>query len=370
LIFRLDADEYGKISPIFKGLDYNLQIRLVIEGKTPGQVFVDDDSNPTTAFIWDESSKFFLAGHEGNGEFNTALNSLITEEIYPEAIRRKIWGFVLHFYPETWENKIETVLKNKRPMKDYRRYYTLNRVKVDWKKKIRPASSVVRVDDKFLSRTRLKNIDKVTSEIKKMWGSIDNFIMNGFGFCLLQGETIACWCLSEFNSGKRCEIGIETDEEHRKRGYATLTASAFLDHCVSNNISPGWHCWESNLSSIRLAEKIGFENPLKYPVYFDWFDEFSSLVVNGGWSLNRLKKFRESAEFYERAFSIRDGRMEHYYNAARAWALAGESASALRNLNQAVEKGWTDVERMEKDEDLKSLHNEKGWEELILRYYI
>lgn len=364
MIYELEENESEKVLPIFKRLDYNLQIKAVIEKITPGKIYVDDADEPKTAFIWDQASKFYLAGDENNDEFNNALNRLIAEKIFPEALERRVWGFVLHYYPDGWEKQIDVVLEDKLPMKDYRRFYTFKQLKVDWKDGMPSGFGVKRVDEELLLRTDLGNIDRVAGEIDKMWSSVDNFMRNGFGFCMLHGEDVVCWCLSEFNVGETCEIGIETDEEYRRRGLATLTASAFLEHCISNDIAPGWHCWESHTPSIGLAEKIGFEKPLVYPVYFGWFDEFANLLVNGGWSLNRLRRFKEAAEFYERAFKIREADGRHYYDAARAWALAGEADSALRNLNKAVDRGWTDVERMEKDEDLRCLHREKGWNEV------
>ena len=73
----------------------------ILEGRTRGRVYADDTSEPRTAFIWDESHKFFLSGDAGNPVFNEALNRLILGEIYPKARRRKIWGWILHHHPES-----------------------------------------------------------------------------------------------------------------------------------------------------------------------------------------------------------------------------------------------------------------------------
>ena len=367
MIQKLEADEYQRVSPIFGELDYNLEIKAIVEGTMSGRIYVDDAEKPSTAFIWNNYSKFFLAGYENNNMFNTSLNKLIVEEIYPEATEKKIWGYVLHYHPDSWKNVVGVVLRHKLPMKDYRRYYTPNQLKIDWRNEIPKESSILRVDRNLLDRVDLKNISKVTDEINKTWGSTDNFLRNGFGFCFLHGETIACWCLSENNSGNRCEIGIETDEEYRQKGFATLTASAFLEYCISKGIDPGWHCWDSNLPSVRLAEKIGFEKLLEYPVFFDWFDEFNSLLVNGNWRLLRRTEFREAGQFYEKAFEIKEAGSSFYYNAARAWALAGEKTLAFKNLRKAVDKDWNNLERMKNDADLQSLHGEKEWIEFMIR---
>ncbi len=54
-----------------------------------------------------------------------------------------------------------------------------------------------------------------------------------------------------------------------------------------------------------------------------------------------------------------------YYNAACALARAGKKAEALATLRQAVANGYTDARHMEDDDDLDSLHGEKGFTEIV-----
>ena len=124
---------------------------------------------------------------------------------------------------------------------------------------------------------------------------------------------------------------------------------------------------------------MGFEQTIEHPIYHAWYNAFDNLLVQGHLSLE-LQNFRESAECYEKAFRMRDyGARETvdssiffndesgsvcYYEAARAWAMAGESENAIRNLRKAMDSGWTDMERMKNDADLASLHEEEAWEEL------
>lgn len=367
MIYELKENEYEKVRPLFQGLHLNLVISAVIEGNSQGRIWVDDVINPKTAFMWNKEHCYYLAGYENNDEFNLALEKLITEKITPEAIEHDFLLFKLYYTSDSWENKIDVIFKNKFPVKMDRRFYTFKQLKIaDWKDRIPSGFCMKRIDEKLLERTSLKNINKVTNEIKSSWNSVADFLRNGFGFCLLHGDGIVCWCTAEYVSGKKCGIGIETVEEYERQGFATLTASAFVDHCVSNSITPHWDSWNDNLGSIRVAEKVGFEKTLDYTVYFGSFDEFKNLLIKG-YHNYQLKRFKESAECYEKAFKIGEAKGRHYYKAACAWALAGERDSAVRNLNKAIDKDWTDIEHMKKDEDLESLHQEKGWKELILR---
>ena len=68
-------------------------------------------------------------------------------------------------------------------------------------------------------------------------------------------------------SGTDYELGVATVPQHRRGGLATLAASACVDHCDENGLTPHWHCWNDNLGSIAVAEKIGFEKPTIYYAY-------------------------------------------------------------------------------------------------------
>jgi RimJ/RimL family protein N-acetyltransferase len=118
----------------------------------------------------------------------------------------------------------------------------------------------------LLAATDIVNLDEVIGEIKSTWPD-DRFLENGFGFCALRNEgEIVCWCTGEYAGGRHIGIGIETVGEWRGRSLATLTASAFVEHCLSEGIEAHWDCWAHNLPSIRVAEKVGFRKVLDYDV--------------------------------------------------------------------------------------------------------
>ena len=42
---------------------------------------------------------------------------------------------------------------------------------------------------------------------------------------------------------------------------------ACVAHCVERGYIPHWHCWEDNLASMAVADKVGFERPERYSTY-------------------------------------------------------------------------------------------------------
>ena len=272
MIFEVEEGEFGKAAQIFEGLNYNLQIAATIEGKFPGRIYVDDVGNPETTLLWDTASKLFLAGCDENYDFNGALARLISEKVSAEARERGIRGFVLHYHPDAWESRLSGILEKASAKRCLRRHYVSDKNVLRGSLEEPSNLSIARVDERLLLNGGLNNVEKMIKEIQLMWGSREKFLAEGFGFCALHEDTVACWCLSEFNHGHRCEVGIETIEGYRNRGIATLTASAFLEHCNRKDLTLGWHCWEDNLPSIALAERLGLKMERSYPVYAGRFE--------------------------------------------------------------------------------------------------
>jgi tetratricopeptide (TPR) repeat protein len=87
-----------------------------------------------------------------------------------------------------------------------------------------------------------------------------------------------------------------------------------------------------------------------------------------GYIANRLigiNKFREAAENYERAISFPNPHTFLYYNLACCYAMLGEKAKAFKNLYKSAELNFGNKAGYEADEQLKSLHTDPKWEELM-----
>jgi hypothetical protein len=76
MISELAKRDSGKVRPLFEELGWNLITNAVIEGTTPGRVYVDRTEDPETAFMCTVEG-YYLAGNDSNGEFIASLNKLI-----------------------------------------------------------------------------------------------------------------------------------------------------------------------------------------------------------------------------------------------------------------------------------------------------
>jgi RimJ/RimL family protein N-acetyltransferase len=379
MIYQLDPDTYESVRPLFKGLAWNLISTAVIEGTCPGDIYVDDVKTPETALIVSPQG-YYLAGYEDNQEFNSELRNVLDNTIIPEKIKKGEENISLNYYPAAWEHTVEIILQGKYPVKVHGYYYTFSHLRVDWRREVPPGGCVVRVDEALLERTDVKNVDKVTDCTKETWNSSEDFLQHGVGFCLLYEDAVVCWCLTDCVSGTKCEIGIETEPDYQRRGFATITGAATVEYCLSHGFTDiGWHTGVTNVASIKTAEKVGFEKVLEDTYWFCWFYPVDNFIEHGYFSWLE-GEYRESAQWYERAITIaesgeydsfqmpRHTLQSLYYYAACSWALAGEKDSSFKNLDKAVrsEKNPQQAaERLKNNEYLKHLHGTEEWNRLI-----
>jgi hypothetical protein len=79
MIHYLPPERYAAVRPLFAALDRHLTVSAVIEGTSPGTIYVDDPDAPRAAFIWSYEGNF-LAGTASNAAFNSVVPSVVTQD--------------------------------------------------------------------------------------------------------------------------------------------------------------------------------------------------------------------------------------------------------------------------------------------------
>jgi SagB-type dehydrogenase family enzyme len=92
-----------------------------------------------------------------------------------------------------------------------------------------------------------------------------------------------------------------------------------------------------------------------------------ALACAQAFGLYARKQYPAAAQEYEAAFKLGTASNIDYYNAGCTWALAGNKDAAFRNLNEAVTKGWRELDQLKQDEDLVLLRKDKRWKQLVGR---
>jgi GNAT superfamily N-acetyltransferase len=253
---ELTPAQYDSVRPLFTPLAHYLTPDSIFAGLTPGRTFADDPDTPQTAVTW-YGHRAFVVGR-ADAQARQQMAAWWRNVVLHERIQSGLNGLVLHV-DTAWSEHITAVCTPPTPQAYPRRAYRLDARGGNWEVHS-PADFALRpVNAALLADRRIQNKAYLTEEMVSERPSIDDFLAKSFGVCLLHEQEIVGWCLSEYNSGHRCEIGIAVAEPFRRRGLATLMARAFIDQALTQGVYDiGWICWAGNRPSVATAEKLGF----------------------------------------------------------------------------------------------------------------
>lgn len=364
---ELEKTDYENARSLFKGFDYQVVVRAVIDGTSPGKIWVDATDHPESGFMA-TTEGWFLAGNPENDRFNAGLRALVHEMILqgnyyspvnPEFLRELFF----HIDTERWMSKFEFIFDIRPPLPSHRMHFICSRVLLDWDGKIPDDYRILSVNEE-LDTDSLEIPDDIQKWIAN---SLEEQKKRGFGMCLVHGKKVVVWINADCASGAECEIGIITTKEYRKRGLGALTAAATVDLCLSSGYSlVGWHADDLNAGSIAVAEKVGFEKERDYVHYICMFSEAEHLAESG---LRHFynDRFEDAISDFEDAF--RTGEVPPW-----TYILAGRSYTALSNTEKASDQfikaklaGWNDWDWLFQNKEIKSKYGDKEWSALLVQ---
>ncbi len=249
------SSDLEKLRPLFEPLPY-LSIDSVIAGLTAATIYVDDMDNPKTAVIWYQHK--VIMGGLVNAETVANMRQFLDEQLRTEMQTAGLEWFMLIGTP-AWQTHFPNLLPALKQKSADRLYYRLDASNMEWKTAVPENLELRPVDAALLADTTLQNLDWVKEELVSERASIADFLDKSFGYCILHKQEIIAWCMSEYNCGPRCELGIATAEQWQRKGLARLTATAVIAHAQQQGINDiGWSCWAENHPSVRTAEALGF----------------------------------------------------------------------------------------------------------------
>ena len=256
MVAELETSRFRGTRPLWGEMWMHLAVESIFEGRTAARMFVDDAAKPRAAMTW-TGQRLYLAGDVGSAEFSEILNT--------QYVPTHRW-FVTYCSPEVIDCALMSL-----PGKVVRRgriYYEGDPSKHTCVVEP-PEGYVIEPITKSLLNRGLTHTDWVMEEMTSERSSVEEFLGKSFGFAALHGGEFACWCMSEYNLWDRCEVGIETVKEHRRRGLANLVAGAMFDHAADIGVRRiGWHCWADNVGSLATAERLGLRRVAEFPALF------------------------------------------------------------------------------------------------------
>lgn len=266
---KLEVNDYVKVVAPLDSLTINtLFAKAVIYKQISGSVYVDCDIEPKVFYIAHPYGMSLLFGDTENENFNEDLFQYFTNK---NKVRNKYeW---LQAFPNSWNQKIESILDSYLVKIDSA---NLNRVlentRVNFIFDIREYKNIKLQLDRQgheIVRTTNEMLKPMPGSVipKYFWRSVDQFQSTGIGFSLIYDGEVASTAFSSCRFENQLEIGIETLEKYRGKGFALHVCSVLINYCIENGLEPIWACRLENTASYQLAHKLGFIPTLYIPYY-------------------------------------------------------------------------------------------------------
>ncbi|MEM3373311.1 MAG: GNAT family N-acetyltransferase [Candidatus Anstonellales archaeon] len=264
---------YNKLIEPLQGVTINnLFARSVIEQKVSGKVFVDNINNPRTFYIVHSYGMSLLFGDCNNIEFNNkfkeyALNSNFERNKFE-------W---IQAFPGDWDFVLSDLFSNllikssDNIEKKEQGIIELN-TRVNFKSNVQKYAEF-KFHNNHSGLHIVRSEKHIFQDMKgsvvpsSFWDSADDFFENGIGFSLFYENKLASTAFSAFIHDDKLEIGIETIEAFRGKGFVKYVCSSLIDYCLENGYEPIWSCRKENINSYKLAQKLGFEPIKEIPFY-------------------------------------------------------------------------------------------------------
>lgn len=119
----------------------------------------------------------------------------------------------------------------------------------------------IQMDEKNYLKSTWKDV------IPEVSGDPVNFMKNGGGLALTDGQVFVAEAIIGFVGKTYTEIGTVTHPDHRGKGYSTLVCGELIKRLQAQGRKAYWSCRADNLGSAQVAKKLAFEKTGSYTAY-------------------------------------------------------------------------------------------------------
>ena len=244
--------------PLFQGLEHShALVAALFEGCATARLFVDEPSAPQAGVIVCKS-RVLCAGDASQVDFLDKMSRTFSEELIPAHLARGNDAFLVYASDDSWNTALPALFPTYDLYHGTRQYYEMTDFATQPDLRLPDGFSMQLITPEFLS-SGMEGLDAVREEMCSERATVEDFLARSFGLCPVHEHEIAGWCMSEYNVGNRCEIGIATAPNRQRQGIATLTTRFFLAEAHRRGYTRvGWDCWTRNVPSVATARKAGF----------------------------------------------------------------------------------------------------------------
>lgn len=277
MITELKPHQFDRIASLFDHIptEQSIAIQSVIAGNTKGRIFVDNTSQPKTALVWVIYCMFYFLGDPENPDFNDALPGFFQNELIPMNEALDCSCFIMTLLEDRgWKKMLDGLFRHFSYETGFRSAFYFDVASFQAQNGFAGMLTNVLPIDNTLEQS--PESAELMENILEFWPNLRAFLDHGIGYIYKSEDGhIASACFSVASAKGFQEIVINTyDQSDRKKGYGSLVARAFIKKCLQRRLTPVWNAYETNLPSVKIAEKMGFKLQAKLPYYEFPFADF------------------------------------------------------------------------------------------------
>ena len=241
-----ELDNTTKAEKLFNGWQETLIYSCL--QKVMGKIYVTNLESPKSAMAYVGCFAFYA------GEPNAEL------------VMNKPKGFVI-MTPQNkaWEECIESCFPKAKKVTRYAikkgTRFDLNYLK-NLIKQLPDGYELKEIDEKTYDMCLS---DPVTRDFVSAFESKEKYLEIGRGMVILKSGRIVAGASSYTRYKEGIEIEVDTIEQERRKGLATIVSAALILRCLEEGLYPSWDA--QNMHSVHLAEKLGYEFYHEYTAY-------------------------------------------------------------------------------------------------------
>jgi len=264
MLKEVPTADLDRLRPLFANLPgLHGCAHAALEG-TMGSVVADSVEQPTMALI--DLDFYFLGGDPGSPAAERARRYMPGGDARSASAERAVSDFELPasvIASASWEPLLQRVWGDA----------LLTRTRVafspgDWdRRRLRAFSDALPngMSVRRIAARDARSFEDLAESLVYNFDSLDDFVERGVGFGIEHAGRFVSGCSSFAISSHSLEFEIQTHPDFQRRGFASATAAAMIEHCLDHGLEP---CWDAhNSMSAALATKLGFVDPTPYTAY-------------------------------------------------------------------------------------------------------
>jgi hypothetical protein len=252
---QLEPERYKTLLLHLNGIPFNtLFARSVLDGHAGGEVLADCETEPQALYIVHQYGMSLLLGENGNEAFNEALREHFLHVKKDE---------YLQAFPSAWHEVLTPLVKSG-TVKQYTRVnfaFDANAYACERKRHGEPEHRAMPTPPELLETIKGRVVPS------GFWCDTKTLRSLCVGFSVQCEGAIASTSFAAYRHGNLLELGIETAQAYRGKGFAYAACCALIDFCMEKGFEPVWSCRLDNEGSMLLAKRLGFVETVHTPYY-------------------------------------------------------------------------------------------------------